>query len=403
MKSVVITSATRTAVGAYLKSLRTVPPEVLAARVITDVISRCGIENSQVDNVILGNVLSLQPNIARVSTLLAHLNEETPAYTVNRLCASSLQAVINAYQSIATEETSIVIAGGTESLSRAPYKMPDNIRFDGIKSDNMEVIDSFQFASSNAQPQSIYPNTNMGITAENIAKRYNITREEQDLFALKSQKKHDSAARNGVFTNEIVPVSVFAQGKEYIFSADEHPHPNITIEKLSKLQPSFLSEGTVTSGNSCGLNDGASAVIMMNEATATKYDLNPLVRIVSYAVKGINPLIMGLGVVPSLQTALDSASLVLSDIDLIEINEAFAAQVIGCFHELGIYENKKMLERVNICGGAIAHGHALANSGTRMLTTLIYNLKRLNKRYGLVSMCVGGGQGVSIIVENYVL
>lgn len=400
IKSVVITSAIRTAVGAYLRSLKSIAPQDLIAQILSEAVKRNGISTSDVDHIILGNVLSPTPNIARIAGLLAGFNDKIPAYTVNRLCASSLQAVINAYQSIVSGESRVVLAGGVENLSRAPYRFSEEIRFKGLEHGNSEVIDSFTYASENAQPQNLYPYLNMGLTAENIAKKYNISRVQQDNFAYQSQLKYKKAKGQNLFNDEIHPIFITDGKTTFEFTDDEHPRPETTFEKLSMLKPAFAKDGTVTAGNSSGLNDGASAVVIMSHEAAKAYNTPALVRIISYAAVGTDPMLMGLGVVPSIHLALTRAGLGLSDIDLFEINEAFAAQVIGCLIELGVDSDNAFLAKLNVNGGAIALGHALANSGTRMLTTLIYELRRRNKRYGLISMCVGGGQGITLIVEN---
>jgi len=400
MKTVAITSAVRTAVGSYLKSLKDIPPQDLIAQILPELIRRSGIDSFDVEHIIIGNVLAPTPNIARVAGLLAEIDEKVPAFTVNRLCASSLQAVINAYQSIVSGESKVVLAGGVESLSRAPYFLSEEIRSKGLRCGDSAIVDSFSYASENAQPQNLYPYLNMGLTAENIAKRYSISRVQQDNFAYESQQKYRKAKQQNSFEDEICSISII-DGKNTIpFSNDEHPRPEITLEKLSMLGPAFTEGGTVTAGNSSGLNDGASALIVMSDEAANKYQAPILARIVSYAVVGVSPILMGLGVVPSIHLALERAGLDFSDIDLFEINEAFAAQVVGCLIELGVESNSSFLSKLNVNGGAIALGHALANSGTRMLATLIYELRRREKKYGLVSMCVGGGQGVTIIVKN---
>ena len=402
MKKCVITSASRTAVGGYLGSLKTVPPEYLGKYVLEDVIERSGIPSKEVNQVIMGDVLSHVPNIARVSALLAGYSIEIPAFSVDRQCGSSLQAVISATQAIVSGDAEVVVAGGAESMSRAPYFMPDNSRYEGFKMGHFQVADAFAYASSNAHPSSLYPDLNMGLTAENVAKKYSLTREMVDRFAYESQQKTKDAVEQGRFKDEILPVEVKLRKSSFIFDKDEHPKPDTTMEDLSKLRPVFLRDGTgiVTAGNSSGMNDGASAVVVMSEEKAAASGCVPMAEIVSFATAGIDPALMGLGPVPALKLALKRADLKLDDIDLFELNEAFAAQSLGCLIELGMSFDSELYSRVNVNGGAIAHGHALGNSGTRLLTTLLYEMKRRDSQYGCVSLCCGGGQGITLIVKN---
>lgn len=402
MKNCVITAAVRTAVGGYLGSLKTVPPEELAKPILEEVLKRSAITRDQVDQVILGDVLSHMPNIARIASLLADYNIETPAFSVDRQCGSALQALVSATQAIYSEDAEVVVAGGTESMSRAPYYMPDNCRYEGFRMNNIEVTDAFAFASANAHPKSLYPQLNMGLTAENVAKKYSITREMADQFAYESQMKTKAAMDAGKFKDEILPIEVKSRKSSFIFDTDEHPKPDTTLEDLAKLKPVFLRDGTgiVTAGNASGMNDGASAVVVMSEDKAQELGVKSLVRVVSSATAGVDPTFMGLGPVPAIRKALDKAELTLNDIDLFEINEAFAAQSLGCLIELGMSFRTDLYNRVNVNGGAVAHGHALGNSGTRIMTTLIYELKRRGGKYGVASLCIGGGQGIAMVVEN---
>ncbi|MBN7774106.1 thiolase family protein [Clostridium aminobutyricum] len=400
MDKCVITGAVRTAVGTYLGSLKTVPAYQLGAYVIEQAIKKGGIKNSDVDQVIMGDVLSKTPNLARVSLLLAGLDNEVPGFSVDRQCGSALQAVQSANQSILSGDCEIVVAGGAENMSRAPYYLPSDVRFQGFRINNIELEDSFSYASSHAHPTELLPNVNMGITAENIAEKYGITREAQDAFAYDSQMKAAKAQAEGKFKEEILPVEVKLRKSSFIFDTDEHPKPDTTIEALAKLRPVFKKDGTVTAGNASGMNDGASAVVIMKESTAAERGIQPLVRILATSTAGVDPSIMGMGVVPAIQKVLDKAGLKLEDIDLFEINEAFSAQALGCLIELGMEPGTPLYERVNVNGGAVAHGHALGNSGTRILTTLIYELKRRNVKYGIATLCIGGGQGIAVLVEN---
>ena len=402
MEHCVITGAVRTAVGGYLGSLKTVPAYQLGSAVLEALPNRAGVEKSDVEQVIMGDVLSKTPNLARVSALVAGYGETIPAFSVDRQCGSALQAVVSGIHAILSGDADIIAAGGAESMSRAPYYMPASIRYEGVRMNRFQVEDAFEYASSHAHPGELYPGLNMGLTAENVAKRYSITREQQDAFACDSQRKFAEAQAAGKFRDEILPVEVKLRKEQFVFDRDEHPKPDTTPEKLAKLRPVFLTDGTgtVTAGNASGMNDGASAVMLMRERTAQQKGAKPFVRIVSSATAGVDPSVMGLGPVPAVQLALRRAGLALEDIGLFELNEAFAAQSLGCLIALGMEPGTKLYDRVNVNGGAIAHGHALGNSGTRILTTLIYEMKRRNVPYGLATLCIGGGQGIAVIVEN---
>lgn len=402
MKKCVITSACRTAVGAYLGSLKNVEAQDLGAAVIREAARRSGIELNQLDQVIMGDVYGYTPNVARCAALLAGVPIEIPAYTVDRQCASSMQAVMSGMYEIQAEEADIIIAGGTEVMSRMTYYLDPSVRANPLRAGDKPLYDTFTHGVTIVQPRALYPNTNMGITAENVAARYHISREEQDAFAYDSQMKYKAAYEKGLFKDEILPYEVKEKKRAFIFDTDEHPRMDTTIESLSKLRPAFKFDGTgtVTAGNSSGMNDGASAVVVMSEEKAIELGIKPLVRIVATAGAGVDPRYMGLGPVPAVRRALKKANLQMEDMGLIELNEAFAAQSLGCLKEFGMEMGTEMYRRVNVNGGAIAHGHALANSGTRLLTTLIYEMKRRNVRYGLATLCIGGGQGLATIVEN---
>lgn len=402
MNSCVITSAVRTPVGSYLGSLKTVEAQDLAAHVLKEAAKRSGITGEQVDQVIMGEVYGYTPNVARCASLVAGIPEEVPAYTVDRQCASSLQAIMNAVYEISYGDADIVLAGGVEAMSRMLYYLPPSTRYEPLKLGDKQLYDTFSHGVTIVQPPSLYPNLNMGMTAENVAKRYAITREEQDAFSCDSQKKYKDAKAEGKFKDEICPFEVKDRKKSFVLEEDEFPKPETTMESLGALKPVFLRDGTgtVTAGNSSGMNDGASAVTVMSEEKAKELDIKPLVRVVSMSSAGVDPSVMGIGPVPAIQQALKKAGLTLEDIDLFELNEAFAAQSLGCLKELGMDMGTALYKRVNVTGGAIAHGHALGNSGSRLMTTLIYEMKRRNARYGLVTLCIGGGQGLAIIVEN---
>lgn len=402
MSNICITGAVRTPVGGYLGGLKTVSPDVLAVPVLEEVLKRGGVQASDVSQVILGNVLGHEPNVARLSALLAGYSVETPAFTVDRQCGSSLQAVTSAVHVIASGAEEVVVAGGTESMSSAPYYMVDSVRYEGFRMGNSEIRDAFAYASSHAHPASLYPKLNMGLTAENVAQKYNISREAQDSFAYNNQMKYKAALEQDKFAEEMIPVTVKVRKKEFVVSVDEHPKTDTTLEGLAGLRPAFLrtEAGTVTAGNASGMNDGASAVVVMSEDKAKTMGCTPLVRIVGTATAGVDPALMGLGPVPVVQKLLAQANLSIGDIDLFELNEAFAAQALGCLIELGMAPGSPLYERVNVNGGAIAHGHALGNSGTRILTTLLYELRRRNGRYGIATLCCGGGQGIGVLIEN---
>ncbi|MGN1413121.1 MAG: thiolase family protein [Anaerovoracaceae bacterium] len=402
MKKIVITGAVRTAVGAYLGGLKTVPAYKLGALVIEEAVKRGQIQKEDVDQVIMGDVLSKTPNLARVSLLLAGLDQSVPGFSVDRQCGSALQAVVSGCDAIMAGNADIVVAGGAENMSRAPYYLPSESRYQGFRMNNFQCEDAFAYASSHAHPIELFPGLNMGLTAENIAKKYNITREQQDEFAYDSQMKAARAQAAGYFVEEILPVEVVSRKTTTIFERDEHFKPDTTMEGLTKLKPAFLRDGTgtVTAGNASGMNDGASAVVLMSEERAREKGITPLVTVIASSTAGVDPAMMGLGPVPAIRKVLKKANLTLEDIDLFELNEAFAAQSLGCLIELGMEPGTELYNRVNVNGGAIAHGHALGNSGTRILTTLIYELKRRNARYGIATLCIGGGQGIALLVEN---
>lgn len=402
MRKCVITSAARTAVGAYLGSLKTVEAQTLGADVIKEAAKRSGIGLDQLEQVVMGDVYGYTPNVSRCAALIAGVPEEVPAYTVDRQCASSLQAVVSAMYEIQAEEADIIAAGGVETMSRLTYYLPPSARYEGFRIGDSVLYDTFNHGVTMVQPPELYPHLNMGLTAENVAAKYGISREAQDEFAVDSQRKAKAAMDAGKFKDEIVPVEVKLKKSSFIFDTDEHPRPDTTLEKLAKLKPCFKFDGTgtVTAGNSSGMNDGASAVIVMSEDKANELGVKPLVRIVSSSSVGVDPRIMGIGPAYAIPKALKKAGLSLQDIGLIELNEAFAAQSVACLRLLGMAPGTEMYERVNVNGGAIALGHALANSGTRLLTTLIYEMKRRHVQYGLASLCIGGGQGMAMVVEN---
>jgi acetyl-CoA C-acetyltransferase len=386
-RDAVIVSAVRTAIARQGGALATVPAHIFGAEVIKEAMRRVNIGPEMVDDVIMGNVLSGGGNIARLTALQTGLSLEITGLTVDRQCGSGINAVNLAAQAIRAGDGDVYIAGGIESMSRAPYLM------DRPEKPYSSTPPSFR--KSQLSPKEI-GDPPMGITAENLAKKYGISREEQDEFALRSQQKMARAMQEGRFKEQIVPITVpVKKGEPIVFDTDEHPRPNTTIEALSKLPPAFLEGGTVTAGNSSGLNDAASALVIMSREKAEELGLTPLAVIRAYAVAGVDPNIMGIGPVPATRKVLKKAGLTLDDMDLIEINEAFAAQVIACDRELNMNP-----EKVNVNGGAIAHGHPLGATGAILITKAVYELQRSGGRYALITACIGGGQGIATIIER---
>lgn len=384
----------RTAIGRMGGTLRDVEVDFLAAKVIREILERTGVADDQVDEVILGQAKqsSDSANLARLAALRAEMPIEVPAYTVHRQCGSGLQAIHNAAQQIQCGLADVIIAGGAESMSTAPYYLR-GVRF-GLVAGNGELVDPNTESQPRAQPIEKYGNITMGLTAENLAEQYNISREEQDQFSLESQQKAAKAIESGLFKKEIVPYEVKKRKETVVFDTDEHPR-STSLEKLAKLRPVFKEGGTVTAGSSSGRNDGASALVIASREAAEANGWQAKARIVSQAVAGVGPEIMGIGPVPATQKALELAGLKLEDIDLIELNEAFAAQTLAVVKDLGIDQ-----EKLNVNGGAIALGHPIGATGAILMTKLIHEMERRQVRYGLVTLCIGGGQGISCIVEN---
>lgn len=398
MESVVIASAVRTAVGTMGGTLRDIQPEELAKVVIEEAVNRIGLDKGLIDEVVFGQAKQSTDaaNIARVAALMAGVPEEVPANTVMRACGSGMTSIINALWQIQAGYGDIVLAGGVESMSNAPFYLR-NARY-GYKAGNAVLVDSNTESQPRSQPENIYGRLTMGLTAENLAEKYNISREEQDIFAFGSQKKAISAIDNGRFEAEIVPVSVKKGKEKVLFTVDEYPKRDTDLEKLAKLKAVFKDNGTVTAGNSSGRNDGAAAVMVMSESKAVALGLKPLARIVSIGIAGVDPRIMGIGPVPATKKALKKADLTLNDIGLIELNEAFAAQSLACIKELNLNT-----EIINVNGGAIALGHPLGATGVKISVTLIHEMLKRKVKYGLATLCIGGGQGTAIIYENLML
>ncbi|MED3888656.1 acetyl-CoA C-acyltransferase [Peribacillus frigoritolerans] len=398
MKDVVIIDAVRTPIGRYKGALKSVRPDDLGAIVIKALIDRNPeLPPDQIEDVIFGNANQAgedNRDVARMSALLAGLPVNVAGTTINRLCGSGLDAVMYAARSIAVGEGDIYIAGGTESMTRAPYVMakPES----EFPRGSMELQDTtIGWRFTNEKLKEMYGADSMPQTAENVALRFSVSREDQDQFAYQSQQRAKNAVENERFINEIVPVRYTdRKGNEVIIEKDEHPRPDTTIEKLEKLKPIFKG-GTVTAGNASGVNDGASALLLMSAEKARELGLKPLAKYVVGAVAGLEPSIMGLGPIHATKKALERASLKIEDIGLVELNEAFASQSLECIRQLKLDQ-----EKVNVNGGAIAFGHPLGASGARILTTLVHEMKKRKVRYGLATMCVGVGQGISAIIEN---
>lgn len=392
MKEVVIVSAARTAIGNFNGSLSGFSAVELGAIAAREAIARAGINPTEINEAIVGNILSagLGQNVGRQVAIKAGVPDTSPAMTINKLCGSGLRAVSMAAQFIMLGDADVILAGGTESMTNAPYLL-DKAR-NGYRMGHGQIIDSMIYDGLT----DVFNQYHMGVTAENIAEQWKISREEQDEFALKSQQKAESAQKAGKFDSEIVPVEIpQKKGDPIQFKSDEFIRQGVTLEQLQKLKPAFKKDGTVTAGNASGINDGAGMLIVMSREKANELGLKPLVRIVSYGNAALDPKIMGYGPVPATRIALQKAKMQISDIDLIEANEAFAAQSIAVLRDLNLNP-----EIVNVNGGAIALGHPIGASGARILTTLIYEMKRRNAATGLATLCIGGGQGTALIVEN---
>lgn len=388
---VVIVSAVRTALGNFNGTLKNVSAPELGATVIKGALERAGLNPDQVDEVIMGNVLQagLGQNPARQAAINAGIPESVSAVTINKVCGSGLKAVHLATQAILAGDAEIVVAGGMENMSQAPFLLK-NAR-DGFKMGDQKLVDTLTFDGLTC----VFNDYHMGITAENLASKYSITREEQDEFSAWSQEKAVNAIETGRFKDEIVPVVIpQRKGDPLIFATDEYPKKGTTVEKLSGLRPAFKRDGSVTAGNASGINDGAAAVVVMSKKKSEELGLTPLVTIKANANAGVDPSIMGIGPVPAVRKVLEKASVSMEDVNLIEANEAFAAQSLAVGRELQF--NKDIL---NVNGGAIALGHPIGASGARILVTLIHEMKRRNAKTGLATLCIGGGQGVATIVE----
>jgi acetyl-CoA C-acetyltransferase len=388
---VVILSGCRTPIGTFGSAFKDVSAVQLGTIAVREAVRRAGIRPDQVDEVILGCILQagVGMNPARQAAIKAGLPESVPAHTVNKVCGSGLKAVMLAAQAVRCGDAEVVVAGGTESMSGAPYLLP-GARW-GERLGNGQALDHMIHEGLTDAFHDIH----MGITAENVVEKYGITREDQDRFAAESQSRATAAIKDGRFRDEIVPVPVAGKKGETLVDTDEHPRPGTTAEALAKLKPAFKPGGTVTAGNASGLNDGAAAVVVTSASRARSLGAAPLARIVAYASAAVDPRVMGIGPVPAVRKALEKASLGADQIDLFELNEAFAAQSLAVLRDL-----KLDPARVNVNGGAIALGHPIGASGARILVTLMHALRARDKRLGLASLCIGGGQGVAMVVER---
>jgi len=392
LRQAVIVSGVRTAIGSFGGTLSNVPASRLGAVVVKEAVRRAGIEVSMVDEVIMGNVIGAGQgqNIARQAAVYAGIPVEVPCMTVNKVCGSGLKAVVLAAQAIAAGDADVVVAGGTENMNMAPYLLP-KARF-GYRMGHAELIDSMISDGL----WCIFGDTHMGITAEIVAERWGITREAQDTYGALSQNRAEAAIKAGRFKEEIVPVEVpQRKGDPVVFDQDEHPRFGTTAEVLARLRPALKKDGTVTAGNASGINDGAAALVVMSAEKAEELNIEPMARITAYASAGVAPEIMGTGPVPATRKALKKAGLGIADIDLVELNEAFAATTLAAIKELGLDTSI-----VNVNGGAIALGHPIGASGARILVTLLHEMKRRDAKTGLATMCIGGGMGIALIVER---
>ncbi|MDA9105757.1 acetyl-CoA C-acetyltransferase [Candidatus Pelagibacter sp.] len=387
---VVITAALRTPIGTYKGSLKGLGADKLGALAIKEAVYKSKLKSDDIDEVIMGHVLTsgLGQNPARQASIHAGIPVSKPAHIINQVCGSGLRSIISGYQSIKLGENKIIVAGGQENMSRAPHtifyredkKLNENKLVDTMVNDGL--IDSFN-------------NYHMGVTAENVAEKYQISRDEQDMFALNSQKKTQDAISNDKFKNELIKLNINTEDKNFIFEKDEHPRSNLNLEDLKKLKTVFKENGTVTAGNSSGINDGAAATILMSREEAELRGIEPLAKVVSWATCGVEPSLMGLGPIMAVNIALEKAGWKIEDIDLFEVNEAFAAQSIAVIRDLKI--PKKI---VNVNGGAIALGHPIGASGTRILVTLIHEMIKQNKNKGCATLCIGGGMGIAMCIER---
>lgn len=400
MKKVFIVAAKRTAIGKFGGSLASLTAPEIAAEVIKNIIAETKIDTKAIDEVITGNILSAgqKQGVSRQAAIKAGIDISVPAYSLNMVCGSGMKAVSNAFSAIRAGEANLILAGGTETMSGAAMLLPASIR-NGIKMGDFKVVDHMILDGL----WDAYNDYHMGITAENIAEKYGISREEQDKFAAASQAKATKAQDAGMFKNEIVPVNIVSKKETIVFENDEFINRATNFEKLSALRPAFKKDGTVTAGNASGINDGAAYVLVASEDAVKKYNLTPLAEVVSVGQGGVDPAIMGMGPVPAIKNALDKAGMKLNEMEVLELNEAFAAQSLGVMKQL--CEDHAVTpvffdEKCNKNGGAIALGHPIGASGNRIIVSLIHEMKRSNNKYGLASLCIGGGMGTAVVLKN---
>lgn len=397
---VYIVGAKRTAIGTFGGSLKDVPASKLAATAIKAALQQAGVQPEEVDETIVGNILMAGQGMGpgRQASIYSGIPAEKPGYTVNMLCGSGMKAIMIGATDIVLGEADVVVAAGMESMSQSPYLVPYRTRF-GSKFGNMELVDHMIWDGLT----DVFNGVHMGVTAEALAEEFNISREEQDLFAFESQMKAKRAIESGRLKDEIVPVTVKTRKGEVIFDTDEHPRFDVTLEKLAQLKPAFKKDGTVTAGNSSGINDGASAVILASEKAVERLNLKPLAKIVGWAQAGVDPMRMGVGPVPATEKLLKKSGRSFRDVELVELNEAFAAQslaVIKSWVKLFGVSEEEILKKTNVNGGAIAFGHPIGASGNRIVVTLLYEMKKRELNLGLATLCIGGGMGTAILLEN---
>jgi acetyl-CoA C-acetyltransferase len=400
MSKVYIVSAKRTAVGSFMGGLSSIKAAQLGATVIKNIIEETKIDPKNLDEVVMGNVLSAgqAQGVGRQAAIGGGVPVEVPAYTVNIICGSGMKSVMLAYNAIKSGDANLIMAGGVESMSSAPYLIPSSTR-SGNKMGDFKTVDHMVLdALTDA-----FNGYHMGVTAENIAEKYSLSKESQDAFALESQRRAVVAIDSGKFKDEIVPVEVKSRKETIIFDTDEYPNRKTSLEKLKKLRTVFKKDGTVTAGNASGINDGASVMLVASEEAVRKYNLTPLVEIIATGQGGVDPSIMGMGPVPAIKNALKKAGMKLEEMELLELNEAFAAQSLGVMTELTNQHNVTMdwfPDKTNVNGGAIALGHPVGASGNRIATTLIHEMKKRKVDFGLASLCIGGGMGTALILKN---
>lgn len=400
MSKVFIVSAKRTAIGSFLGSLSTIHPSEFGSVVVKNILDETKVPADKIDEVVVGNILpaGLGQGVGRQVSIKAGIPAEVPAYGINMVCGSGMKTLMTAYANIKAGLHNMVIVGGVEAMSKAPYIVPQKVR-NGIKMGGYQVTDHMiADALTDA-----FNNVHMGITAENIVERFGFTREQQDEFAFDSQQKAIKAVDAGKFKDEIVPIHVKLRREEFDFDTDEYPNRRTNVEKLAKLRPAFKKDGSVTAGNSSGINDGASFMLVVSEDALKKYNLTPLMEVVGVGQGGVEPLVMGLGPVPAIRNVLEYTNMKLEEMELLELNEAFAAQSLGVIQMLseehGV-SKEDIMAKCNVNGGAIALGHPVGASGNRIIVTLIHEMIKRGNKYGLASLCIGGGMGTAVILKN---